>query len=234
MDLSVKDAKDQASFMMAALREMRFDEKERKKKKAEAEGEEEATVLGPLLGPAIKEDRDSAAPPADFIPPDNLEDVNFEMDLPVGFRRLRWAILHKDSSFVEEAVMKTESRHEKWVKSISDSGFLVYKLIVLMMVLLLRERQSRLISPSTCSFFYINTRSVTIGEWDKHGDTIGLPKTPDGVNEADYIGAVLETSYLMPKSAFVSANMAYETQMIAQYNDYCVVIKKATRTPDVP
>jgi len=188
MDLSVKDAKDQASFMMAALREMRSDEKARKKKKAEAEGEEEATILGPLLGPAIKEDKNPAVPPSDFVTPENLEDVNFEMDLPVGFRRLRWALLHKDSSFIKEAVMETESKQE----------------------------------------------NITMGGWDKHNDTIGLPKAPDGVNEADYIGATAETSYLMPKSAFVKANMAYETATIAEYNDYCLVLKKATLTPDVP
>ena len=113
MNLSVTDAQQQASFMLAALREMRNDERVRKKKKAEAEGEEEVTILGPLLGPACKEDKDAASPPPDFVPPDNLEDVNFEMEVPVGFRRLRWAILHKDSDFMELAVMKTESKHEK-------------------------------------------------------------------------------------------------------------------------
>lgn len=113
MDLSVTDAKLQASFMMAALREMRSDEKARKKKKAEAEGEEEATIIGPLLGPAVKEDKDAATPPPDFAAPDNLEDVNLEMELPVGYRRLRWALLNRESSFMREAVMKTESHHEK-------------------------------------------------------------------------------------------------------------------------
>ena len=188
MNLSVTDAQQQASFMLAALREMRNDERVRKKKKAEAEGEEEVTILGPLLGSACKEDKDAAPPPPDFVPPDNLEDVNFEMEVPVGFRRLRWAILHKDSNFMELAVMKTESKHE----------------------------------------------NITIGEWSKHNDEIGLHKTPDGVDEAEFIGATMESSYLMPSSAFVKANMAYETATIAQYNDYCLCIKKQTRTPDVP
>lgn len=38
----------------------------------------------------------------------------------------------------------------------------------------------------------------------------------------------------MPKSAFVSANMAYETHILTEYSDYCFTIKKKTRTPDVP
>jgi hypothetical protein len=188
MNLSVTDAKEQASFMLAALREMRNDERARKKKKAEAEGEEEVTIIGPLLGPAFKEDKEAASPPPEFVPPDNLEDVNFEMDLPVGFRRLRWAMLHKDSDFMELAVMKTESNYE----------------------------------------------NITTGSWSKHNDEIGLHKTPDGIDAADFVGATMETSYLMPSSAFVKANMAYETATIAQYDDYCLCIKKATRTPDVP
>jgi len=114
--------------------------------------------------------------------------VNFEMEVPVVFRRLRWAILHKDSDFMELAVMKTESKHE----------------------------------------------NITIGEWSKHNDEIGLHKTPDGIDEADFVGATMETSYLMPSSAFVKANMAYETATIAQYNDYCLCLKRSTRTPEVP
>ena len=188
MNLSVTDAQQQASFMLAALREMRKDERVRKKKKAQAEGEEEVTILGPLLGPAYKEDKDAAPLPPDFVPPDNLEDVNFEMEVPVGFRRLRWAILHKDSDFMELAVMKTESKHE----------------------------------------------NIVIGEWSKHNDEIGLHKTPDGTDDTDFVGATKETSYLMPSSAFVKANMAYETATIAQYNDYCICLKMATRTPEVP
>ena len=48
------------------------------------------------------------------------------------------------------------------------------------------------------------------------------------------MGAEKETSYLMPKSAFVKANMAYETNQITAYNDYCFCIKKRTLTPEVP
>lgn len=41
-------------------------------------------------------------------------------------------------------------------------------------------------------------------------------------------------SYLMPKSAFVSANMCTETAYIEAYNDYCFVMKKKALTPGVP
>jgi VAD1 Analog of StAR-related lipid transfer domain len=73
-----------------------------------------------------------------------------------------------------------------------------------------------------------------MGKWNKHDDAIGAAKLPDGVNEADFIGAEKELSYLMPKSAFVSANMAYETAFLLAYNDYCFVLRKRALTPDVP
>ena len=38
----------------------------------------------------------------------------------------------------------------------------------------------------------------------------------------------------MPKSAFVKANMCYETAYIEAYNDYCFSLKKKALTPDVP
>lgn len=38
----------------------------------------------------------------------------------------------------------------------------------------------------------------------------------------------------MPKSAFVNANMAYETNILTEYSDFCFVLKKRCRTPDVP
>jgi VAD1 Analog of StAR-related lipid transfer domain len=38
----------------------------------------------------------------------------------------------------------------------------------------------------------------------------------------------------MPKSAFVSANMCYETARIVAYNDYVFCLKKEAKTPDVP
>jgi hypothetical protein len=38
----------------------------------------------------------------------------------------------------------------------------------------------------------------------------------------------------MPKSAFVSALMSYETATITEYNDYCFCVKQQAQTPDAP
>jgi hypothetical protein len=84
--------------MLSALRELRADDKERKKKQAESETADKGTILGPLLGPAM---------------PDNLEDVGLELDLPVGFKRLRWAILSSESEFLKEAVFRTECGYDE-------------------------------------------------------------------------------------------------------------------------
>jgi hypothetical protein len=58
--------------------------------------------------------------------------------------------------------------------------------------------------------------------------------TPDGVKEEDFIGAERVSSYLMPRSAFVKANVCTETASIEAYNDYCFVLKKKALNPDVP
>jgi hypothetical protein len=39
---------------------------------------------------------------------------------------------------------------------------------------------------------------------------------------------------MMPKSAFVKANVCNETAYIEAYNDYCFAMKKKALTPDVP
>lgn len=78
------------------------------------------------------------------------------------------------------------------------------------------------------------TCSITVGHWSKHDEEIGLPTLPEGVKDEDIVGAEKELSYLMPKSAFVSANTAYETSYIDVYNDYCFVLRKKALTPEVP
>lgn len=114
MEIGVRKAKRQAAFMLSALRELRADDKERKKKQAESEaGADKGTILGPLLGPAVKADKEAAAIPADFVMPDNLEDVGLELDLPVGFKRLRWAVLSSESEFMKEAVFRTECNYDE-------------------------------------------------------------------------------------------------------------------------
>ena len=44
----------------------------------------------------------------------------------------------------------------------------------------------------------------------------------------------MESSYLMPASAFVKANTAFETSQVTVYNDYCFCIKQKASNPDVP
>jgi hypothetical protein len=121
MDISVKQSRYQAAFMLAALRELREDSRELKKKRKETETAEQGEVLGPLLGPAIKADKGPASPPPGFEPPENLESVGLEMDLPVGFRRLRWAMLNSESRFMKDAVFAAEAKYEEYVPLIPDS-----------------------------------------------------------------------------------------------------------------
>jgi hypothetical protein len=45
--------------------------------------------------------------------PESLEFIGLELELPVGFRRLRWALLSSKSTFLTEAVFKTESKYER-------------------------------------------------------------------------------------------------------------------------
>lgn len=179
MEIQVCRAHSQASFMLSALREIRADGRELKKKRQETEAQEAGTIVGPLLGPAIKADKGPAVVPPVFEIPPNLEFVALELDLPVGFRRLRWAMLSHQSAFIREALYKSEARYE----------------------------------------------DITIGEWNKHHDQIGAVDST-GVDVADFIGAELEASYLMPKSAFVSANVCSETGFLIAYNDYCFSVKK--------
>lgn len=103
MDLEVVSAQDQASFMLEALRQIRKNERDRNKRiKAEKGEEQEEITRGPLLGPAIDLDRDVVGPiPNDLIPPHDLETVCIQIDLPVGYLRLRKAFLHTPNFFSE-------------------------------------------------------------------------------------------------------------------------------------
>lgn len=158
-------------------------------KKGDGPGSEvQSDILGPLLGPVITSDSEPSMPPENFILPENLEFIGLELELPVGFKRLRWALLNNESEFVTEAVYKTEAKYD----------------------------------------------NIVMGEWNKHNNFIGKPDLPDDVLETDFIGAEKEAEYLMPKSAFVSANMCYETHYILAYNDYCFCLKKRARNPDAP
>ena len=116
MEVDIRDASTQAAFMLSALRELRADGRELKKKRKESESASKGTILGPLLGPRIKTDAGPAPPkPQGFVIPENLEFIGLELDLPVGFRRLRWAILNSKSTFVTEGVFRSEAKYEKYV-----------------------------------------------------------------------------------------------------------------------
>eukprot|EP00804_Cyclotella_cryptica_P021637 CCRYP_020652-RB/>CCRYP_020652-RB protein AED:0.16 eAED:0.16 QI:30/1/1/1/1/0.66/3/1861/1013 len=189
MQLGIKSNSAQASFMLAALRELRDDDTKRKKKgEEEIEGEDYKPILGPLLGPLVKDDGADVKLPPNFEPPESLEFVAFEVDLPIGFLRLRWAMLHTESTFLKDAFFADIMKYE----------------------------------------------NITGGKWSTNEKEIGLPKAPDGIDEAGFLNATLEFTYLMPKSAFVKANTCYATHEIIHYDSYCFVIKEKTLTPEVP
>ncbi|KAL7542728.1 hypothetical protein ACHAXR_012261 [Thalassiosira sp. AJA248-18] len=182
MQLGIKRNNDQASFMLAALREIRNGDR----KIDDEEDEDARPIIGPLMGPAVKDDNsDAGAPPLGL---EFLEFIGLEVDLPVGFLRLRWALLHTTSSFLKDAFLADVMKYDK----------------------------------------------IDMGKWSNHEDAIGLAKTPDGIDEGSFLNATLEYSYLMPKSAFVKANMCYATLEIIHYDNNCLVLKEKTLTPEVP
>jgi hypothetical protein len=180
MEIRIRMAANQAAFMLSALREIRAEGRALEKRRQETKQQEKGETIGPLLGPAIKTDAGPAVVPEGFEVPANLEFIGLELALPVGFRRLRWALLSNESKFVIDALYKTEAKYE----------------------------------------------DITVGHWDKHVDHIGSTNLPDSVDPKEFIGATKQGSYMMPRSAFVSANMCYETHYIVAYNDYCFCLKK--------
>jgi len=106
MEIKIERAGNQAAFMLSALREIRADGRELKKKQQETESLDTDVFLGPLLGPSIKEDKGPAVEIPGFKLPENLEFVSLELEVPCGFQRLRWALCHKDSKFILDAILK--------------------------------------------------------------------------------------------------------------------------------
>jgi hypothetical protein len=58
-----------------------------------------------ILGKVVLADDDAAIQPFDYFPPANLRHVNLRINLPVGFRRLRRAILGQRTDFIRMAVL---------------------------------------------------------------------------------------------------------------------------------
>lgn len=77
-------------------------------------------------------------------------------------------------------------------------------------------------------------KNVVSHGWDRHQEVIGSPKMPAGIKDKDIVGSKRKTEYMMPKTAFVKANMAYETAIITEYNEHCFAIEMHTTNPDVP
>lgn len=179
MDISVERSRYQAAFMLAALRELREDSRELKKKQKETESADKGEVLGPLLGPAIKSDTAPATPPADYEMPENLEFVGLETDLPVGYKRLRWALLSSESRFVKDGLDAAEAKYEEYVLTAWVANGLLgcssdFSLCIIPF-------------PFCCS--------ITFGEWSKHDKEVGLPTLPAAVKPEDIIGSERENRY---------------------------------------
>ena len=73
---------------------------------------------------------------------------------------------------------------------------------------------------------------ISHGNWDRHANSIGLPSKDTA--ESKFIGAKRKSKYLLPASGLISANMAYETTVLTEYNDNCFAFKRSTTTPDLP
>lgn len=139
------------------------------------------------LGPKVEKDSLPAVCPPDFNLPPNLERTTVDEVLPVGFNRLRCALLH-GSEFMEK-----EYYAEKM----------------------------------------LNTE-IKVEGWDKHNDHIGKEELPKDVSEKYFISAERKQQYKMPKTLLVSANTAYGTTRLIEYNDYCFAVKMVTTNPEVP
>ena len=103
MALAIKSSKHQAPFMLEVLRELRTAELDlkRKQKQHGKDGDESAIqIVGPLLGKAIKKDKDSVDISSLAIP-ESLEMDGLDITLPVGYRRLRWAMLSEECKFID-------------------------------------------------------------------------------------------------------------------------------------
>ena len=91
--------------MLSALQDIRDDTRAAKKKKKRTESEQQGELVGPLLGPAISDDKlPGPGLPPGMPDPDNLEFVSLEIDLPVGYKRFRWAMLSPESKFITDGV----------------------------------------------------------------------------------------------------------------------------------
>lgn len=74
-----------------------------------------------MLGPKVEMDNDPAVCPLDFKTPPNFDRVTIDLELPVGFRRLRWALLRSKSPFLVKEFLtgkmkNSEVKMDEWDK----------------------------------------------------------------------------------------------------------------------
>lgn len=113
MNIQIHDAESQAVCMLSCLQEIRAEGRALKKKQEKAGSPDEEELLGPLLGPPIKDDNGSAPSiPDGFDIPENLDFVGLELNLLVGFKRLRWALLSSQSTFIQDAVWTSKLNYD--------------------------------------------------------------------------------------------------------------------------
>eukprot|EP00814_Leptocylindrus_danicus_P016260 CAMPEP_0116046552 /NCGR_PEP_ID=MMETSP0321-20121206/28343_1 /TAXON_ID=163516 /ORGANISM="Leptocylindrus danicus var. danicus, Strain B650" /LENGTH=629 /DNA_ID=CAMNT_0003528221 /DNA_START=920 /DNA_END=2810 /DNA_ORIENTATION=+ len=112
MDMQVKQSNDQTAFMLSGLRELRAEERRLHEYRRREKVVEVTPELERLLGPLVKEDITN-----DEVyggtPPENLTNICLDMQVPVGYLRLRRALLHQDSRFMNDAVMRDGAKYEK-------------------------------------------------------------------------------------------------------------------------
>jgi len=140
------------------------------------------------LGPKVEKDSNAVVCPEGFKLPPALKHVTIDIELPIGFFRVRHALCKSKSPFFEKEY------HMNKMKEIE----------------------------------------VKIEAWDRFDDHIGSNNLPKDIDEKDFIGAIRKSQFVMPKSMLVSANTAYQTSSIIEYNDYCFGFKTITKNPEVP
>lgn len=112
MDMQVKQSNDQTAFMLSGLRELRAEERRMHEYRRREKVVQVTPAFERLLGPLVKEDIANEEV-YNGTPPENLTNICLDMQVPVGYLRLRRALLHRDSMFMSDAVMEDGAKYEK-------------------------------------------------------------------------------------------------------------------------
>jgi len=115
MVLEVATGPSQAAFLFEELRQIRKFEQELKKQISEAKEDvqDEQVVRGALLGNRVEADANTIGHiPAGLSKPLPLENTVLEIDLPVGYHRLRRAFL-QTPTFFSQAILEDGLNYEE-------------------------------------------------------------------------------------------------------------------------